>query len=169
MIDAGIFGLHQMIKLFQEFHRFQVLPAAVFVGQPLAGLARIIQVEHGSDGIHAQAVNMKSVAPEKGVGQEEIADLVTAVIENQRAPILVRAFARVFVLVESGAVEARQGPVVPRKMRRDPIQQHADAGLMELVDQKLEILRRPEAAGRARKTPSPDSPMKDKKRARPKA
>jgi hypothetical protein len=88
--------------------------------------AGIIQVKHGGDGIDAQAVNMKTVAPEKGVGGQEIADFVAAVIEDQSAPILVGAFARVFVFVKGRAVETRQRPVVARKMGRHPIHQHAD-------------------------------------------
>ena len=79
---------------------------------------------------------------------EEIVDLVAAEIENQRAPILMRALARVFVLVQRRAIEPRQRPVVARKMRRHPIHDDADAGLVQRVDQKLKIVRRAVAAGR---------------------
>jgi len=41
---------------------------------------------------------MKSFAPKQGVGHEEIAHLVPAIVENEGAPVLVRALARVFVL-----------------------------------------------------------------------
>ena len=70
---------------------------------------------------------MKVVAPEQRVGHQEIADLVAAIVENERAPILVRAFARIFVLVKRGAVKLRQRPIVAREMRRHPVNNHADA------------------------------------------
>ncbi len=91
---------------------------------------------------------MEAVAPEQGVGQQEIDDLVPAVVEDQRAPVLVRAFARVCVLVKRGAVEPGQRPVVAREMRRHPVNDHADAGLVQGVDQELEIVGRAVAARR---------------------
>ena len=112
------------------------------------GLPRIIQVEHRGHGVHPQAVHVEAVAPEQRVGQQEIHHLVPAVVEDQRAPILVRPFARVFVLVERGAVEAGQRPVVAREMRRHPVNNHPDARLVQRVDQILEVLRRAVAAGR---------------------
>ena len=71
-----------------------------------------------------------------------------AIIENERAPILMRPFARVFMLVKRCAVETRERPVVARKMRRHPVHQHADARLVKRVDKILKIVRRAEAAGR---------------------
>ena len=91
---------------------------------------------------------MKAVAPEQRVGQEEIDHLVPAIVEDQGAPILLLPFARVFVLVERGAVEAGQRPLIAREVRRHPVNDHAHAGFVERVDQILEILGRAVAAGR---------------------
>ena len=88
------------------------------------------------------------VEPEKRVGDEEIAHLVAAKIENERAPILVLALARVHVLVEIGAVEFGEPMGVLREMRRHPIHDHADAGLMAFIDEMAEVIWRAEAAGR---------------------
>ena len=60
------------------------------------------------------------VEPEEGVRGQEIAHFVAAEVEDQRAPILVLALARIGVLVEIGAVELRQAVRVLRKMRRAP-------------------------------------------------
>jgi hypothetical protein len=140
--------MHQMVEMLEKIHRFEILVAAVLVGHPFAGLARVVQVQHRSDRVHAQPVNVKAVAPEQRVGGQKIADLVAAVIEDQRAPILVRPLARVFVLVKGRAVKAGQRPFVAREMRRHPVHEHPDAGLVQGVDQVLEIIRRAKPAGR---------------------
>ena len=71
-----------------------------------------------------------------------------AEVEDERAPILVRAFARVVMLVKRGAVKAGKRPIIARKVRRHPVHQHADARLVQRVDQILKIIRRAEAARR---------------------
>ena len=88
------------------------------------------------------------VEPEKRVPDEEIAHFVAAEIENERAPILVLALARIHVFVEIRAVEFRERMRVLRKMRRHPIHDHADAGLMTSIDEMPELVRRSEPAGR---------------------
>ena len=64
-----------------------------------------------------------------------------------RAPILVHAAARIGVLVERGAVEARQRESIGREVRRHPVEDHADAGPMKGIDQRAQIVRRAEASG----------------------
>ena len=76
------------------------------------------------------------------------ADLVAAVVEDERAPVLVLALPRIRMLVERRAVEARQAVLILRKVSRHPVEDHADAGLVERIDEELEILRRAEAARR---------------------
>ncbi len=56
-----------------------------------------------------------------------VAHLVAAVVEDQRAPVPVLALARVGMLVERGAVEAGQAVGVFGEMRRHPIDDDADA------------------------------------------
>ena len=103
--NAGIFRVRQMIEFFHKFDRLQMFAPAELVGNPFARLARIVEVKHRGHGVHPQAVNVKAVEPEKRVGDKEIGNLMPAKIEDQRAPILMRALARVFVLVKGGAVE----------------------------------------------------------------
>ena len=45
-----------------------VVHPAVDVRMPLAGLAAIIQVQHGGDRVHAESVDMELIQPEAGVG-----------------------------------------------------------------------------------------------------
>ena len=131
-----------------ELERFQVLPAAVPVGNPGAVFARVIQVQHRRHRVHAQAVDVVAVEPKQRVGDQEVGNFVSAIIENVRAPIRVLAQTRIVVLVQVGAIEAAQAVSIAREMRRHPIQDHAHAGLMKRIHEEHEILRRPVARGR---------------------
>ena len=59
------------------------------------------------------------------------------------------ALARVGMLVEVRAVEEAQAVRVPREVRRHPVEDHADARLVQHVDEVHEVLRR--AVARARR------------------
>lgn len=91
---------------------------------------------------------MKAFTPEDGIGGEEIFHLMPAEIENERAPVLVRTLARVLMLVKRCAVEAGERPFVARKMRRHPVDEHANTSLVQGVDEKLKVIRRAVTAGR---------------------
>ena len=96
--------------------------------------------------------------PEQRVGEQEVADLVAAVVEDERAPVGMRAAARVRVLVERGAVEAREREVVAREVRGDPVEDHAEPVLVQAVDERAEVVRACRSAASARSSPSPGSP-----------
>jgi hypothetical protein len=53
------------------------------------------------------------------------------------------AFARVEMLVQRRAVEAAERPRVFRKVRRDPVHDHADAALVQIVDEITQIVGSP--------------------------
>ena len=54
--------------------------------------------------------------------------------------------ARVRVLVEVRSVEVAESVLVAREMGRHPVEQHANAALVEIVDEVHEVLRSPIAA-----------------------
>ena len=83
----------------------------------------------------------------RALRDQEVADLVAAVIENQRAPVGMLAAARIVVLVQRGAVEAAQAVAVAREVGGHPVDDHADAVLVAVIDEVHEILRRAVAAG----------------------
>ena len=56
--------------------------------------------------------------------------------------------ARVGVLVQVRAIEVRQAVLVGREVRGHPVEDHADAALVQVVDEVHEVLRR--AVARAR-------------------
>jgi hypothetical protein len=72
--------------------------------------------------VHAQAVDVVAVEPEERAGDQEVAHLVAAVVEDQGAPVLVLALAGVGVLVEGGAVEPRQAAVVLGEVGGHPVE-----------------------------------------------
>src|SRR6185295_11087489 len=60
--------------------------------------------------------------------------------------------ARLRVLVEMCAVELRQREGVAWEMRRHPVEYHAEAATVQIVDEPGEILRRPIAMRRGKKS-----------------
>jgi hypothetical protein len=120
----------------------------VDVGHPLPGLARVVEVEHGGDGIHPQAVDVELLEPEQRVRDQEIAYLAAAEVEYVGAPIELLAAARVAVLVQRGAVEAAERELVLREVRGHPVDDDADAGVVQRVDEVAEVVRVAEAGRR---------------------
>ena len=149
---ARVLLVRDGIELADEIHRLEVFVAAVFVRDPFTGIARVIQIQHGSDGIHAQPVEMELVQPIERARQEEVLDLVAAKIKDQGSPILVLAHTRIGVLIKGSAVESRQCIGILRKMGWNPIQQHADTAAMQIIDEEAEVVGRAEAGAR-RKIP----------------
>ena len=128
--------MHQGIELLEKLNGVEIFPPAMLIGQPLARLARVVEVEHRSDRIDAQAIEMKFGQPPMRRGEQETTHLMPAVVENMRSPIGVQAKARVFVFVERRAVIASQRPLVLRKMAGHPVENDAQAGLMAAIDEK---------------------------------
>ena len=91
---------------------------------------------------------MELADPVQRVGDEEGLHLVAAVVEDVGAPVHVLALARIGVLVEGGAVEASQSPVVLGEVPRNPVHDDADAGLVELVDEVTQVVGGAVTAGR---------------------
>ena len=139
--DAGVRAVDDRVQLPQERRRLEVLPAAVAVRHPLAGLARVVEVEHRRDGVDPEAVGMELLEPVEGVREEEVAHLVARVVEDERPPVGVRAAPRVRVLVQRRAVEAGERPLVAREVGRHPVEQHADPVPVELVDELPQVVR----------------------------
>ena len=84
---------------------------------------------------------MELLDPVERVRDEKITDLVATVIEDQRAPVLVLATARICMFVDRLAGKARQCEIVTRKMGRHPVEQHAYPVTMALVDKIAEVIR----------------------------
>src|SRR5262249_57100275 len=104
----------------QKGDGLQVLVAAILVGYPIPRLSPVIEVEHGGNGIHPQAVYMILVEPEEGVADEEIGHLAATVIEDERPPVALLPLAGIARLVEMRTVEESQAGSVTGEMSRHP-------------------------------------------------
>ncbi len=144
----GVGSVGGLVQLLEEVDGIEVLAAAELVGHPLALVARVVEVEHRRHPVHPQPVDVVLLQPEQRVGDEEVADLVAPVVEDERAPLLVRPPARVLVLVEGAAVEAGERPGVAGEVPRHPVEDHPDATLVEAVDQDPEVVGSAEPGGR---------------------
>ena len=124
--DARLARVDELVQLLQERDGVEILAAAECVRHPLAGLARVVEVEHRGDRVDAQPVGVVLAQPEERVREQEVLHLGAAEVEDERPPVGMRAAPRVVVLVERGAVEARERPLVAREVRRHPVEDHAD-------------------------------------------
>ena len=140
-------AVYRAVQRPQEADRFPVFAPARFIGQPFAGFARIIAIQHRCHGIDAQTIDMELFGPVKGVVDQEADDFAPPEIIDRGVPVGVKAQARVFVFVKRGAVEARQPMFVDGKMRGHPVEQHPDAGPMRAIDKPGKACRRPEPRG----------------------
>jgi hypothetical protein len=86
--------------------------------------------------------------PEQRVADQEVPHLGAPVVEDQRLPVGVVPLPRIGMLVEVGAVEVAETVAIGGEVRRHPVEQHADAGGVEDIDELHEVVRRAEAAGR---------------------
>ena len=135
------------VELLQKGDRAEIDVAAVAVGRPLAVAPGVVEVQHRGHRVHTDAVDVVAVKKQHRRRDEKALHLRHGVVKNERAPFRVLGHARLLALVEPRAVKAREPVCVLRKVRRDPVHDHADAGAVELVDKIHEVLRRAVAAG----------------------
>ena len=133
---------NRLVGLLEKLDRFQVFASAILVAQPLARFAAVVEIQHRRDRVDAQAVDMELVEPIERVGNQEVADLVAAVVEDQRAPVGMLSQPRILVLVERRAVESAQRVVVAREMRRHPVENDTDVVPVHRVDEEPKIVWR---------------------------
>ena len=88
------------------------------------------------------------VCPEQRIGNEEIADLGTSIIKDQRAPVRMHALSWIQMFIQAGSVKAAKSERIFRKMCRYPVQDHTDSLLMEIIHKIHEIFTGSISAGR---------------------
>ena len=155
---ARLAVVQHLVQLLQERDRLQVLAAAELVRHPLALLARVVEVEHRRDRVDAEAVGVELAHPVERVREQEVPHLVPAEVEDQRAPVGMRAAARILVLVQRRAVEAGERELVPREVRGHPVEDDADPGLVQRVHEARGTRPARPSSTPARRSRSPGSP-----------
>ena len=126
-LDVGVLAVDVLVEPAQEGDGLEVLAAPVGVRHPLARLARVVEVQHRGHRVHPQAVGVEDVEPEHRARQQEAADLVAPVVEDEAVPVGVVALAAVGVLVEVRPVEVGEAVLVGREVRRHPVEDDPDA------------------------------------------
>ena len=120
-------AVDDLVEALYEGDRLKVLVAAEPVRDPFSRLPRVVEVEHRGHRIDPQPVDVVLVEPEEGVRDEEVRDLVPAVIEYERAPLLLLPFQGVCVLVKGRPVEIGEAVGVLREVGGHPVDDDADA------------------------------------------
>ena len=135
----GVCTERRRVELAQKVDGVQIFLAAEFVGLILPAV--IVKVQHGRHGVHPQPVGVELLQPVDGVGDEERPHLRLCVVKNARAPFGMLPHLRVGELVAAASVKFKQPVFVLRKMRRHPVQDHAEVCLMAGVHKIAELLR----------------------------
>src|ERR1700693_6399168 len=90
---------------------------------------------------------MELPQPKQRVRYQKVANFVTAIVEDIFAPVGMLASFRIEMFVKRRAVKPRQRKRIFRKMCRDPIHNHTESALMQMIDQKAKIVGRAIARG----------------------
>src|SRR3954469_14252404 len=104
------------VHMFEEFDGFKIVMATVNIGNPLAGLSSIIQVEHRGHRIDTKTIDVHFFQPEEGASKKEVRDFMTAVIEDVSIPMGMKPSARIGMFVERCPIKIGQRKIVFRKM-----------------------------------------------------
>ncbi len=145
--DPGEIFVYRRIELLQKLSRSDILVPAVFVGDPFALFPPVIQIKHGRDSIHPDAIHMVFLKPEYRIGNKETPDLITIIVEYQGTPVGVLTLAGIQMLIQRCSVKSCKSVSILREMGRYPVNDYADAVAVALIDQVHEILRASVAAG----------------------
>ena len=84
-----------------------------------------------------------------GRGDEKRLHLGHVVVKYQRAPLGVRGHALLLAFKKACAVKLGKAVLIARKMRRDPVHDNADAGIVHDVDKLGKLVGRSVAARRS--------------------
>src|SRR3546814_81558 len=125
----------------QELDVLQILAAAVLVRYPFTGFARVVAIEHRRNRVDAQPVDVELLQPVQAAGEHEAMHLATTEVVDQRVPILMKTLARIFMLIQRGAIEMRKAMLIRWKVRGYPVEQHADIGGMRTIDEATQAIR----------------------------
>src|SRR6476660_257638 len=87
------------------------------------------------------------VEPKQRVAAQKTAHLVTAIIKDESVPVGMLTSPRIRVLVKMSSVEIAETGFIFREMRRNPVENHADPVLMEIVHEIHEVGGSSKAAG----------------------
>ena len=119
--ESRIGSPYHGVHVFEEFNGLQVLVAAELVGQPLAVLLTIVQIQHGCHRIYPDAIHMEFPKPEQNIGDQEILHLIFPIVENLGSPVRMFSQTWIRVLIDTLAVKFSQAMGICGKVGRHPV------------------------------------------------
>ena len=146
--SVGMFFLKDRIQVLQELDGFQIFISPIDIGYPFSIIFSVIQVKHGSHGVHTDSIRMILLRPEQRIGDQEILYLRTSVIVDQGSPVGMHPLPWIQMLVQAGAVKVGESECILGEMGRYPVQDHPDPLLMHIVHEIHKVLTASVAAGR---------------------
>ena len=124
----------------EKFNGLQILVFPIFVGNPFTVISSVVQIQHGGNGINAESVYMIKIDPVKGVRDQKVFYFIFCVIEYLGAPVRMFSLSRISIFIKRFAVKIGQSVGILREMGGNPVENHADALFMHVVDKIHEIL-----------------------------
>src|SRR6266576_1268778 len=107
-LDSRMLFVSLGVELAQKINGFEILTSTKFVRNPLASLARVVEIKHGSDRIYYQAIDVIFIQPEQATGHKKAAHFVATVVEDESLPVGMKTLAGIGVLVQMCAIEVGQ-------------------------------------------------------------
>ena len=113
------------VQLPQEVDGLQILTAAKLIGLVIGAV--VVQIQHGADRIHPQAVQMEFLQPVHRAGDQKALDFRPAEIEDPGGPVGMLVHHRIGKLIAAGAVELIQAVQILGEVGRYPVHYDTDA------------------------------------------
>ena len=129
-----ILGQNGGVELAQKLHCGKVNVAALGVRRVLAVLSAVVEVQHRAHGVDTDAVNMVVFKKAACRGDEKRLNLRHGIVKNERAPLGVVCHTLFLALKQPRAVKQRKPVRIPGKVRRYPVHDNTDAGIVQDID-----------------------------------
>ena len=143
-----IIGGKITVHFLEERNRFQALIVSINIGNPLAGAFIVIEIEHRSQSIYAQGVDMIFLEPVDGVGNQKTLYFLAPDIKAARTPTLVLDAVPALVFVKGLSVKFIKTVSILCKVRGHPIENNAYTRLVHCIHKRHKILWRAVTCGR---------------------
>mmetsp|Transcript_24789 Transcript_24789/g.54032 ORF Transcript_24789/g.54032 Transcript_24789/m.54032 type:complete len:222 (-) Transcript_24789:998-1663(-) len=147
---SGLFGdhdhpgpelLHGLVQALQQRHRLQVGDVAVLVGDPLAVLLSKVAVDHGGNGVAAEAIDVIALRPEEDRALQEAAHLIAPEVEDLGPPLPLFTFPGVLVLKGGCTIKVAETALVSTEVSGDEVHDDPNLRLVQFVDEVLQVVR----------------------------
>ncbi len=132
--DTGMCTVNNGIQVLEKLNRIKVFIAAVLVCNPLSVLLAIVKIKHGSHSVHSESVDVELPYPEQCICNEEIANLIFAVVKYLCTPVRMLTKSRVRMLIQTSTIKLTQTMCIPWKMSRNPVKNDTNVIFVQQIN-----------------------------------